>query len=131
MANIAGLGNPLKPSQIPTQEANDKAIIGWSSECIAEGEAFLTSQSGYEDISKIIEGIMGDSRGDLMRPSAMSGLSFNQLGKIGLDLVSSLTDIKPFFEYRVANTRFEPQAQMGQKLASAWWNRRNIDLKFS
>jgi len=123
--------NPLKPSQIPTAESNDKAVIGWASEAIQEGESFLVSQAGYDDISKIIEGIMGDTRQDLMRPSAMSGLTFNQMGKIGLDLVSSLTDIKPFWEYRTANERFEPQSIMGQKLAASWWTRRNIDLKFS
>src|SRR5882724_8464796 len=125
------MGNPLKPSAVPTQEANDKAVIGWASECISEGESFLVSQAGYDDISKIIEGIMGDTREDLMRHSAMSGLTFNQMGKIGLDLVSSLTDIKPFWEYRTANQRFEPQSQMGQKLAASWWTWRIIDLKFS
>jgi len=128
---MALMTNPLKPSQIPTAEANDKAVIGWASEAIQEGESFLVSQAGYDDISKIIEGIMGDTRQDLMRPSAMSGLTFNQMGKIGLDLVSSLTDIKPFWEYRCANQKFEVQAQMGQKLAASWWTRRNIDLKFS
>jgi len=122
--------NPLKPSEIPTAESNEKAVLGWASDAISEGEAFLRSQSGYDDIPKIIEGIMGESGQDLMRPSAMSSLTFNQMGKIGLDLASSLTDIKPFWEYHTANTRFQGQADMGQKLASAWWGRRNIDLKF-
>jgi len=85
---MALMTNPLKPSAIPTAEANDKAVIGWASEAIQEGESFMVSQNGYDDISKIIEGIMGDTRQDLMRPSAMSGLTFNQMGKIGLDLVS-------------------------------------------
>lgn len=73
---------------------------------------------------------MGDTYEDKLRQSSISQLNLNHMGKIGLDLASSLTDIKPFFQYKTTNTRFEPQAEMGQKLASAWWSNRLIDLKF-
>src|SRR4029077_19976488 len=36
----------------------------------------------------------------------------------------------PFWAYKTNNDRFERTAEMGQKLASAWYPRRLIDLKF-
>lgn len=122
--------NPLKPSQLPREES-PRAIHDWASLAVSEGEAFLQSQNGIDDIPKIIDAIMGNTRGnDLLRSTTMSGLSLNHMGKIGLDLASSLTDIKPFWEYRTNNDRFELQSTMAQKLATAWWSNRLIDLKF-
>lgn len=123
--------NPLKPSQVPSQDSPQGAH-DWTQLAISEGESFVSSQSGYDDIQKNISAIMGDDqRGDsFTRPNSISQLSLNHTGKIALDLASSLTDIKPFFEFRTTNTRFEPQAEMAQKLATAWWMNRLIDLRF-
>jgi hypothetical protein len=124
------LNNPLKPSALPPQ-ANGAGIHDWAQLAISEGENFLASQSGYGQIDEIIRGIMGTSHEDKLRPSTISQLALNHFGKCALDLASSLTDIKPFWIYKVSNTRYEPQAEMGQKLASAWWSSPlGIDLKF-
>jgi hypothetical protein len=124
------MDNPLKPSKLP-EEKNPHGIHDWATLAVQEAESFVRSQDGYDQISDIIRMIMGTTHDDKMRPNAISQLNLNHAGKIALDLASSLTDIKPFFEYRTTNTRFELQAQMGQKLASAWWGRRNIDLRFA
>ena len=97
---------------------------------IQEGQSFLESQDGYNKTDEIIRAIMGTQYDDKLRPATLSKLNINHMGKIGLDLASSLTDIKPFFTYKTTNTRFQQQAEMGQKLASAWWMNRLIDLKF-
>src|SRR6266704_3662715 len=123
------MDSPLKPSALPSQE-NPHGIHDWAKQALAEGQSFVESQDGYSAIPDIIKSIMGSTGDDKLRPSTRSNLSLNHIGKIALDLASSLTDIKPFFTYKVSNTRFEPQADMGQKLASAWWYRQQIDLKF-
>lgn len=123
------------PSSIPLastpERSNDTAIRDWCSQAIKEGEAFLQSQSGVETMPHIIDAIMGESERTSLRPSAISSLQLNHVGKIGLDLASSLTDTKPFWEYKTSNSKFDMQAEMAQKLASAWWTNRLIDLKFS
>lgn len=123
------MDSPLKPSKLPAQE-NPRGIHDWCQLAIGEGQSFLESQSGFTKVDETIKSIMGDQYEDKLRPNSISQVSLNHMGKIGLDLASSLTDIKPFWEYRTTNARFEPQADMGQKLAGAWWSRRLIDLKF-
>ena len=121
--------SPLKPSKFPSQQ-NPKGIHDWCNLAINEGESFLTSQDGFSKTAEVIKAINGSTYEDKLRASTTSQLNLNHIGKIGLDLASSLTDIKPFWSYKTNNVRFEPQAEMGQKLATAWWSGRLIDLKF-
>src|SRR5437870_1340976 len=107
------MDSPLRPSQLPEQ--NSRGVHDWAGLAISEGQSFVESQDGYSAINDTIKAIMGSSGDDKLRPAAISQLSLNHVGKIALDLASSLTDIKPFFTYKVSNTRFEPQADMGQK----------------
>jgi len=123
------MDNPLKPSALPRQE-NPFGIHDWCTQALAEGNAFLQSQSGYDDIELTIKAVMGDQYRDKLRPASISQLQLNHTGKIALDLASSLTDIKPFWEYRTSNDRFQPACEMGQKLATSWWTNRLIDLRF-
>lgn len=123
------MDSPLKPSKLPEQQ-NPFGIWDWCTQALAEGNAFMQSQSGYDDIDPTIKQVMGDTYKDKLRPASISQLQLNHTGKIALDLASSLTDIKPFWEYRTNNPRFSPAAEMGQKLASAWWTNRLIDLRF-
>jgi len=121
--------NPLKPSQIP-HDLSPRAVHDWAQLAIQEGQAVLSSEPTFSRIEEIQRGILGDLKDDPLRPQGISGIRLNHLSRVRQDLSSSLTDIKPFWEYRTTNTRFEPQADMGQKLASSWWTGRQIDLKF-
>jgi len=130
VAAIATL-NPLKPSAVPSAgETYEVHLRGWLTEALQEGQAFLSNCYGYGKTDEIIRAIMGETYEDKLRPREISNLTLNQTGKIGLDLASSLTDIKPFWAYKTNNVRFERTAEMAQKLASAWYPRRLIDLKF-
>ena len=113
-------------------DSKDNDILNWCSEAVKEAEAFLRSQYGYEDIQRTIDYIMGEyDQESGPRHSRLSNIIDNRIGKIALDLIAASTDIKPFWEYRTKNKTFEPQAMMANKLGEAWWNTRNIDLKFS
>ena len=101
------MDNPLKPSKLPSQD-NPWGIWDWCQQALAEGNAFITTQSGYDDIDQTIKQVMGDTYKDKLRPSSISQLQVNHTGKIALDLASSLTDIKPFWEYRTNNQRCSP-----------------------
>lgn len=112
----------------PQQDYSSK-VVGWISDVIEEGEAFLRSQQGYSIFDQGIDAIMGE-----LTPqgsAALSNLTLNITGKVALDLAASLTDIKPFWEYRTLNPKFQLQQVMAQKRATHWWHARHIDLKFN
>lgn len=120
-----------RPSDVPSQnQDNDAALLDWANLAMSEGLSFLQSQPGYSSIDDIIKAINGTTYEDKLRPQAISQLNLNHMGKVALDLASSLTDIKPFWEYKTNNEKFEQQAQMGNKLATAWWLNRLADLRF-
>ena len=121
--------NPLRPSQIP-HNLSPRAVHDWVQLAVQEGQSILSNEPTFNRIDDVMRGILGDLKDDPLRPQGISGIRLNHLSRVRQDLSSSLTDIKPFWEYRTTNTRFEPQADMGQKLASAWWTGRGIDLKF-
>lgn len=107
------------------QEQN---VIGWIKEAVEEGEAFLKAQTGYNKIKESIDAIMGETQE--MRHSSLSGTCSNHLAKIATDLASMTTDVKPFWEYKTNNSRFEKQAEIYGKLSTHWYLQRHIDQKF-
>lgn len=106
------------------------AVLGWANDALAEGESFIKSQRGYDSISTMIDYIMGDYSRDMV-PGSFSKLVDNRFGLIALNYAGAMTDIKPFWEYKTENQRFEQQQVMASKLTKGWWTRRLIDLKFT
>ena len=119
---------PLRPSEIP--RSNDQAVLDWVNLAVSEGQGFLRGQSGFSKIPEHIKAIMGDLYSDTLQPTSRSNIALNNTGKVALDLASSLTDIKPFWEYKTNNPKYELQAGMYQKRAALWWDSRLIDIKF-
>lgn len=114
----------------PPEQRHLSAVLGWATEALQEGENFLRSQTGSDRIQETIANIMGDYSADVAQ-SSLSDLVDNRLGKIASDLVACLTDIKPFWDYRTYNKRFDEQATMAGKMSTAWYSKNNIDLKFA
>ena len=123
---------PSAPIDVPEGEdrRHQLAVIDWATEAIKEGEAFLRSQEGYNEFESTIKAINGQGVGEV-RPSSLSSLSVNDFGKIALDLKAAECDIKPFWDYKTSNVRFQQQAQLAQKLATAWWSRRFMGLRMN
>ena len=99
------------------------------SAALEEGEAFLRSQKGYDRFQETIDGIMGETT--VADQTSLSSFDANHFGKVALDMVAALTDIKPFWEYKTFNPRFDQQSAMLGKLSQSWFTNRAIDLKFS
>lgn len=114
----------------PPDQKHLSSVLGWATEALQEGENFLRSQQGFGRIQETIANIMGDYSSDVTQ-NALSDLIDNRLGKIASDLVAALTDIKPFWDYRTYNKRFDEQGQMAGKLSTTWYSKNNIDLKFA
>ncbi len=95
-------------------------------EAIQESEAFLKDQPGYGKIDESMKAVFGSKK--QFRSSALSSTESNRLGKIASDLAAYLTDIKPFWEYRTHNKKYERQAGIYGKLSESWYTRRFVDL---
>jgi hypothetical protein len=137
MSPTATVGTPTPPrlpiSPVPGDDAVGNPTIAWLQEAVTESEAFLAAQPGYEQISAAIDSIM--SQDELARKadgkSILSSTRTNRVAKIAEDLAALMTDTKPFWDYSVANRRFEQHAQIYGKLATFWYQRRNIDLRLA
>lgn len=114
----------------PPQQEHLKRVLGWCQEAIAEAENMLRSEYAYDKFSTIRDKIMGDYSSETA-PSSLSQIYYNHFGKVATDLAAALTDIKPFWEYRTFNKKFDQQAQILQKCAHSWWiGRMMTDMKF-
>lgn len=117
-------------ADVPQQGADFKAFKAWADEAIMEADTFLKSQPGYESFEPCIDAINGDQGGDLMQ-GVLGGVTYNHFGKVALDMVASQCDIKPFWDFRTFNPKFQAQAQLGNKLAQAWWMGRHVTMRFA
>lgn len=106
------------------------AFLHWAELAIEESDAFLKSQDGYEKFDEALDAINGEMSGE-PAGNMLAGPTYNFFGKVALDMVSAQTDIKPFWDYRTFNPRFQAQAQLANKLAQAWWGGRHVTLRFS
>jgi hypothetical protein len=137
MSPTATVGTPTPPrlpiSPVPGDDAVGNPTIAWLQEAVTESEAFLAAQPGYDQISAAIDSIM--SQDEMARKSdgksILSTTRTNRVAKIAEDLAALMTDTKPFWDYSVANRRFEQHAQIYGKLATFWYQRRNIDLRLA
>lgn len=118
---------PEETHHVPATD-QEKKVLDWIKEALEEGEAFLKCQKGYNKISESVDFVMGDTQE--MRHSSLSGTTSNHLAKIATDLASMTTDVKPFWEYRTFNPRFEKDAEIYGKLSTQWYLQRCIDQRF-
>ena len=128
--------NPT-PQLPPSPGSMSDPTLNWLMQKRDEGEAFLAAQPGWAQIQKSIDAIMSlddmDGLGAI-NPTLRSGLSqtkTNRIAKIAEDIAALMTDTKPFWDYSVANRRFEQHAEIYGKLATYWYQRRNIDLRLA
>ena len=142
MGSSAVAGPPTPPrlpiSPVSTSDPNAEALndptIAWLTEAMQEAESFLASQPGYDQIGPAIDAIMStdeSARIDSRATGLLSTTRTNRVAKIAEDIAALMTDTKPFWDYSVSNRRFEQHAQIYGKLATFWYQRRNIDLRLA
>lgn len=112
----------------PAADGYGYKVIGWSKEAIEESDGFLRAQRGYDKIDESIETVMGKQ--DDFRSIALSSTSCNQVGKTFFDMCAGLTDVKPFWEFRTYNKRFESNCSIYGKLSEHTWLQRQMDMSF-
>lgn len=122
--------SPSYAAATPPRDNDFKKFKEWAELAIEEADAFLHSQDGYSSFEESIDAINGELKNDLAQ-GVFGGVTYNHFGKVALDMVASQCDIKPFWDYRTFNPKFQAQAQLGNKLAQAWWMGRHVTLRFA
>lgn len=127
--------SPAKPDPLPSSANGNRTFdptINWLTEAVEEGEALLAAQSGWGNISRAIDAIMSADDIETFDPrSVLSQTKTNRVALIAEQIAALMTDTKPFWDYSVANRRFEQHAEIYGKLATFWYQRRNIDLRIA
>ena len=77
----------------PAQGADTQDLLGRLNDGRTQGETFLQSQRGYEDMDQAIDIIAGTN--DRRRPASLSRISPNVLKRNIREIVASLSNIRP------------------------------------
>src|SRR5262245_20169847 len=115
-------------SQASGTDSYGYRVIGWCKDAMEEADGFLRAQRGYKKIDTAIDAIMSEESD--LRSASLSSTECNQVAKTFLDITAGLTDIKPFWEYRTYNKRFEKHCSIYGKLSQHVWLQRQMDMSF-
>src|SRR5271167_76632 len=87
--------------QVPHFETSHDKKLSWCAEAMQEGQSWLKSQRGYEDMRKALDVISG-RMGDVI-PEYRSQLNSNRLKRNVREIVGALSDIRPLWGYHSDN----------------------------
>src|SRR3990167_4663393 len=110
-------------------DGNGYNVLGWLREAVEESDNFLKGQFGYDKIQTTLDAVVGEKQD--LRSSLLSSVNCNLTGKAFTDLVAGLTDVKPFWEYRTYNKKFEVNTAIYGKLSTHNWIQRGMGLNFT
>lgn len=103
-------------------------VIGWCKEANEEADSFLKGQQGYNKCEEAVSAVMGLTAD--LRSATLSSTECNQISKTFFDMASGITDVKPFWEYRTYNKRFEKNCSIYGHLSENSWITRQMDMAF-
>jgi hypothetical protein len=112
----------------PNIEQNDAQLLSWLDTALRSGLALLKREAAYQTVAESIAFLNGQQGGSI-RPSALSRVTFNRLRKIVYEIVSSMTDVRPIWNYQTYNNKYKEQADVLNKLVRNWWRNSYADRR--
>lgn len=109
------------------REELEKYILGWVTEQVATGLTLLRKERSYNEIIDAIQYVNGEQFP--LKSRAISRVTDNRLRKIALETCSSLTDVRPIWNYDTYNEDSKEQATILNKLARGWWKNSIADRR--
>jgi len=108
----------------------DTRILGWLKEAVAEGDRINRSDAAYPKMDAAMDYVMGNQiKGD--RPSYLPSVIINQTKRAIRTHVSALTDIRPLFNYKTFNEKFQDEATVLNRLVLVWWVNTFADVRLA
>src|ERR1043165_6852434 len=105
----------------------EKYLLGWVSEQVNIGMTLLKRERSFNEIHDAISYVNGEQFP--LRSRAISRVTHNRLRKIALETFSSLTDVRPIWNYQTNNEEMKDQATILNKLARGWWKNSLADRR--
>ena len=103
----------------PAQGADTQDLLGRLNDGRTQGETFLQSQRGYEDMDQAIDIIAGTN--DRRRPASLSRISPNVLKRNIREIVASLSNIRPMWNFKNDNRDYDDHSAILNKLLHSWY----------
>lgn len=126
----------MADSYIPTPEdpEYERDILGFINEVLQESEGFLKAQPNYDKIDKakrMIHSKRGESVRGVIGGQGLSDVEANHVAKAANQLVSSMTDTRPFWEGRTFNPNLKKQVEIFGKIGLHTWLNRQWDMRWA
>lgn len=111
-------------------EHGDPRVLGWLIEAEDEGDRINRDDPNYEKIDTAMRFVAGDQRTNTRRdrPGYLPWITLNESRKSVQAHTSTLTDLKPLFQYKTDNEKFQFQGHILNKRTVAWWVTRMTDM---
>lgn len=103
----------------PPKGAEDTDLLARLNEGKMQGETFLQGQRGYEDMDNAIDVIAGTA--DKKRPASLSRISPNWLKRNVREIVASLSNIRPMWNFKNDDKKYDDHSGILNKLLHSWY----------
>ena len=103
----------------PPAGTNPTDLLARLTDGRTQGETFLQSQRGYEDMDSAIDVIAGTA--DKRRPASLSRISPNWLKRAVREIVASLSNIRPMWNFKNDNRDYDNHSAILNKLLHSWY----------
>lgn len=119
-------------SNLPSAlEEYERYILDWVKAAVGDGMALLRRERAYNDQQNAVKFITGEQYP--LRSRTISRLVDNRLRKAAFEIISSMTDVRPIWNYETLDraSKFKDQGEILSKLARGWWKANNIDRRLN
>jgi len=111
----------------PRYDSADDHKIAWLTRSLAAGMTHLKGQVAYKDLDTAIAVISNQVRAASNRKLSM--VQFNRLKRQIREIISTLTNLNPRWEYETYNEDLEEQAEILNKRRDNWWTTSFVDRR--
>lgn len=113
----------------PQLSVNEQELLGWLQAAASEGLTSLRREPAWSSIQTGIDYVSGLQQP--LRSTALSRVTDNRVRKIVREIVSSMTDIRPIWDYKTENAKYAEQSEVLNKLVRNWWLNSYADKKLA
>src|SRR5215510_4865589 len=110
----------------PRFDEDDAKKIAWMVRSVSAGNTYLQSQTAYKDLDTAVA-VISNAIKDSLPSKKMSRVSFNRLKRQVREVISTLTNLNPRWDYETLNEDLDEQAEILNKRREHWWNTSFVD----
>ena len=115
--------------RVPPKDGPLTDKLGWMREAVQDGRSFLRSQRPYLDCDRAIDEIAGLRQDRLSKK--LSKLWINRPKREVSEVIATLSNLRPSWNYQTDNNDWHDQASKLTKLKDAWWYNTFADMSIS